>query len=208
MDNARRTLIKAAAGGACAVCAAPAVANAAPDNAAETVINNILTRRSVRSFNIEPVSEQDIQILLQCAMAAPSAVNEQPWDFVVITDSDTLEKIAASNKYARFAASAPLGILVCLNNDKVKEREMCVLDIGMASQNIMLAAHALGLGSVFTGIYPHEDRVKGYRDLLGLPASVVPMGLIVIGHPQDAADKTAPDRFKQENIHMQNWSGK
>lgn len=208
MDNTRRTLIKTAGIGACALCAAPSVVDAAPAEIAQAIIENILTRRSVRSFTVEPVSQEDIETMLQCAMAAPSAVNEQPWDFVVVRDAATMEKIAAINKYARFAASAPLGILVCMNNEKVKIGGMSVLDIGMASENLMLAAHALGLGSVFTGIFPMEDRVKGFRDLFGLPETVVPMGLIIIGHPQAAAGKTAPERFKRENIHMEKWGGK
>ncbi|MBD5607541.1 MAG: nitroreductase family protein [Desulfovibrio sp.] len=208
MDNTRRTLIKAAGIGACALCAAPAVVDAAPAEAAQAVIDNILTRRSVRSFSIEPVSEEAIETMLQCAMAAPSAANEQPWDFVVIRDAETMEKIASINKYARFAAMAPLGILVCMNNEKVKIGGMSVLDMGMASENLMLAAHALGLGSVFTGIFPMEDRIKAFRELFDLPAAVVPMGLIIVGHPTDPSSKTAPERFKRENIHLEKWGGK
>lgn len=206
MDQTRRNLLKAA--GVCAVCAVPAVAAAAPADDAKAIIDNMLTRRSVRAYSPEPVSESDIQTILKCAMAAPSAANEQPWDFVVVTDGDALAKVGPINHYASYAANAPLAILVCLNKEKEKFPGMSVLDIGMCAENIMLAAHALGLGSVFTGIYPEDERMKGFRELFGLPENVTPMGLIVIGHPDGTALKEKADPFKQENIHMQTWGGK
>lgn len=175
---------------------------------ASAVISTILTRRSVRAFTEEPVSEEDIDTILECAMAAPSAIDEQPWDFVVIDEKDVLEKVGAINRYAAFAPAAPLAILVCLNKDKEKIPEMSVLDMGMCSENIMLAARALDLGSVFTGIYPMADRIKGFSELVDLPENVVPMGLIVIGHPKRKEERTAPGRFKRENVHRRKWGAR
>lgn len=181
----------------------------AADDKADPVMNVIKTRRSIRDFSGEPVSDKDIQTILEAAMFAPSAANEQPWDFIVIQDTNTLNKVGAINHYASYAKDAPVSILVCLNEDKEKIKGMGIIDVSMSAQNLMLAARDLGLGSVFTGIYPMQDRMKAFQELVGLPTNVLPIGLVVIGHPADPAqEKEVTDRFKTTNIHKEKWQGK
>lgn len=164
----------------------------------------IRDRHSSRSFTEQPVSDADIETLLRCAMQAPSAANEQPWEFIVIRDKAILEQVGDINHWASYAKNAPLAILVCLNTQKEKEKGMAIVDMGICSENLMLAATALGLGSVFTGIYPYKDRMEGFSKLCGLPDFVEPIGLIVIGHPKVTGHKPV-DRFNPAAIHQNKW---
>jgi nitroreductase len=141
--------------------------------------------------------------MLQAAMAAPSARNQQPWHFVVIRDRETLEKIAAMQSTAQMARHAPLGIVVCGDLTLDNESGYWVQDCAAATENILLWAHSHGLGAVWCGIYPREHRVKNYQALLGLPQGVVPMALVVVGYP--AEELPPPDRFKPERVHYEHW---
>lgn len=161
-------------------------------------------RHSVRAYTEEAISNEDIESLLRSAMRAPSAANEQPWEFVVIRDKAILEKVGGINSWARYANKAPVAILVCLNEQKEKEKGMGILDIGMCSENIMLAATAMGIGSVFTGIYPYKDRMDGFRKLCNLPDYIEPIGLIILGKPK-IEDKSGTDRFNPAAIHQNTW---
>lgn len=164
----------------------------------------IMERHSSRAFTEEPVSDSDVEILLRCAMQAPSAANERPWEFIVIRDKQLLVQVGGINHWASFAKNAPLGILVCLNTQKEKEKGMGIIDIGICSENLMLAATALKLGSVFTGIYPYKDRMAGFSKLCDLPEYIQPIGLIVIGHPKITKHDPV-DRFDQAAIHQNKW---
>lgn len=165
----------------------------------------IRTRRSVRQFTAEPVPQKDVDAILECAMLAPSAVNEQPWEFVVITDQAILNRIPSLNKYASFANKAPLSILVCLNEKDEKEKGMGIVDVSMCSENILLACHVLGYGAVFTGIYPIEERIRDFSQLASLPDYVIPIGLIVIGKPKNPLNSNVPERVNHTKIHFQTW---
>lgn len=164
----------------------------------------IRERHSSRAFTEEPVSDSDIEIMLRCAMQAPSAANERPWEFIIIREKEILGQVGDINHWASYAKNAPLGILVCLNTEKEKEKGMGIVDIGICSENLMLAATALGLGSVFTGIYPYKDRMEGFSKLCGLPDFIKPIGLIVIGHPKITKHESA-DRFDPAAIHQNKW---
>lgn len=164
----------------------------------------INARHSVRSFTEEPVSDADIEKLLQAAMFAPSAANEQPWEFVVIRDKTILEQVGDINHWATYAKNAPVAILVCLNTQKEKEKGMGILDIGICSENIMLGATALGLGSTFTGIYPYKDRMDGFTKLCSLPDYVQPIGLIILGHPKNT-EFQRKETFNPQAIHQNKW---
>lgn len=179
--------------------ASQAAAPAAPD-----FFQVIDQRHSVRSFTTQPVSDADVETMLRCAMRSPSAVNEQPWEFVVIREKSLLEQVGDINHWATFAKNAPVAILVCLNTQKEKEKGMGILDMGMCSENILLAATALGLGAVFTGIYPHKDRMDGFSRLCSLPEYVQPVGLIVIGHPK-SMEFTSREKFNPQAIHQNRW---
>lgn len=161
-------------------------------------------RHSVRSFTAQPVSDADVETMLRCAMRSPSAANEQPWEFVVIRDKSLLEQVGDINHWATYAKNAPVSILVCLNTQKEKEKGMGIIDIGMCSENILLAATALGLGAVFTGIYPYQDRMDGFSKLFSLPDYIQPVGLIVIGHPK-SMEFTAKEEFNPKAIHQNKW---
>lgn len=182
----------------------PSLARVAEMPAGPDFFTVIRERHSSRSFTDEPVSDADIEIMLRCAMQAPSAANERPWEFILIHDREMLAKVGEINSWARFARSAPLGILVCLDTQKEKEKGMGILDVGLCSENLMLAATALGLGSVFTGIYPYKDRMEGFSRLCSLPDFAEPIGLIVIGHPKIARHEPE-DRFDPAAIHQNKW---
>lgn len=169
------------------------------------IITALETRRSARHFTPESVSDNDIAIILRAAMTAPSAANQQPWDFVVIRNNATLQKIGEINRYAAFAKNAPLAILVCLNQSREKIKGMGIIDVAMSAENMLLAAHGLGLGGVFTGIYPVQERMQAFQTLLGLPDNVMPVGMIIIGHPEDNTLKRADERYKTDQIHMEKW---
>ncbi|MDR2076062.1 MAG: nitroreductase family protein [Desulfovibrio sp.] len=163
----------------------------------------IHTRRSVRAFAPGPVSEEDLQTLLEAAMAAPSAGNAQPWAFLVITDPALLERVPDMNPYANMAPRAPLSILVCGDTAAEKYPGFWVQDCSAATQNLMLAARAIGLGSVWTGIHPMEDRVAKARDLFHLPETLIPLGLVVVGRPR--TEQKRENRFAPEKVRRNLW---
>lgn len=169
------------------------------------VIEAIHGRRSIRKFTDEPVAEADVERMLKAAMVAPSAGNQQPWQFVVVRNRKTLKKITDINPYAPMAEQAPLGILVCGDLRLEKHPGFWVQDCSAAAQNLLLAVHGLGLGGVWTGIYPLEDRVKGFGELFGLPEPVVPLAFVVIGHSAEPAKET--DRYRSDRVRMERWSG-
>ena len=166
-------------------------------------IEAIHTRRSIREYLDKPIPEELVNKLLAAAMAAPSARNQQPWEFIVITKKSLLEKIPTINPYTQMALNAPLAILVCGDLKAETAPGYWVIDCAAATQNLLLCAHALGLGAVWTGTYPNEDRMDGYNKLFGLPEYVVPHSLIVLGYP--AQQPPSADRFKSERIHHNGW---
>lgn len=174
----------------------------------QTVLDNIATRVSVRSYLDKPVEEVKIEQLLRAGMAAPSAVNKQPWHFVVVTDKEQLKALAKTNPYAGMAAKAPLAIVVCGDMKKAlpgKAQEFWVQDCSAATENILLAANALGLGAVWTGTYPTEERCEAVAKVLQLPKSIVPLNIIVIGYPD--GKNTPKDKWKPSNISYNTYGG-
>lgn len=167
------------------------------------VFEAIYHRRSIRRYAERPVPEELISDLLGAAMMAPSAGNAQPWQFIVITARETLVKVPQFNPYAAMAAQAPLAILVCGDLDLEKYPGYWVQDCAAATQNLLLAAHARGLGAVWTGIYPMEDRVTHFRRHFELPPRVIPLALVVIGWPAQKASRK--DRYRAERIHRETW---
>ena len=163
----------------------------------------IHTRRSIRRFRVEPVPESIVEEILAAAMMAPSAGNEQPWQFVIITDRRRLDDIVVINPYASMAAQAPLAILVCGDLSLEKYSGFWVQDCSAAMQNLLLATHAKGLGAVWAGIYPVEDRVTKFRSLFALPRHVVPLGLAVIGYPDQHPESRS--RFRSDRLHRNSW---
>jgi nitroreductase len=167
------------------------------------VIEAIHTRRSIRKFQQKPVSNELVRDLLTAAMSAPSAGNQQPWQFVVITSSELLAKVPAINPYAAMAKEAPLAILICGDLALEKFPGYWVQDCSAATQNLLLAAHGKGLGAVWTGIYPLGDRVDGFKKLCNLPEEVVPLALVVIGYPAQTLKRE--DRFRADRVRQDTW---
>lgn len=163
----------------------------------------INTRRSIRRYQDKKISEDIINELLSYAMSAPSAHNNQPWHFVVIDDKDKLIKIPTFSEYAQMCKEAPLAILVCADKKIENIEEYCIADCAAATQNLLLAIHEKGLGAVWTGIYPREEKVRGFQDLINLPSHIMPVALIVIGYPAEKPKQK--DNFKKARIHHNTW---
>ncbi len=163
----------------------------------------ILSRRSIRKYSSQPVSEGVVKSLLEAAMSAPSAGNQQPWHFIVVTDRTILNQIPAFHPYAEMLKEAPVAIAVCGDIELQKYKGYWVQDCSAATENILLAAHSKGLGAVWLGIYPREKRIAGIRKLLGIPETVMPLCVIAIGYP--AEEKPPAKRFLPDRIHYNKW---
>ncbi|MFU2359597.1 MAG: nitroreductase family protein [Bacteroidales bacterium] len=170
-------------------------------NAEQAVLDNIATRTSVRDYEARPVEKEKIEKMLRAAMAAPTAMNKQPWHFVVVDQRNVLDALAGANPYAKMLKKAPLAIVVCGNTDKMIEgggRDFWIQDASAATENLLLAAHAMGLGAVWTGAYPSEERCISISKVLSLSDNLIPLNMIVVGYP---AEQLQPkQKFKEENI--------
>lgn len=161
----------------------------------------IMTRTSVRKFTDEKVKPCCVEKMLRAAMAAPTAVNKQPWHFVVVDDKEVLNKLAGEGRRGDMLRNAPLAIVVCGDMSKALEgkgREYWIQDTSAATENLLLAAHAMGLGAVWTGQWPMDDRYPETQKILGMPETIIPLCTVIIGHP---AENPAPkDKWKPENV--------
>ena len=178
-----------------------------PTNATEktdngkTAIETIMTRTSIRSFTDRQVSADTIEMLLRAGMAAPTAVNKQPWHFVVINDRAVLDQLGGEGRQSQMWKESPLAIAVCGDMDKALEgpaQAFWVQDCSAATENILLAAHALGLGAVWTGCYPMEERMANVSQVLNLPETIIPLCVIVMGYPNEQPEPK--DKWKPENV--------
>lgn len=167
------------------------------------IFEAILTRRSVRQFQDRPVPEELVEKLLRAAAAAPSARNGQPWQFVVLTGREILRQASTVNPYAEMAARAPLAILICGDTRLEKSAGYWPVDCAAAAQNMLLAAHGLGLGAVWTGVWPRPERMDGFRRLLDLPDAVMAHSLIVAGYPGE--QPPPQDRYRADRVHRNGW---
>ena len=171
------------------------------------LFETIRARTSVRKFDpSKPVSEADIEKILRAAMCAPSAMNRQPWEFVVVRDPAQLAELARLNPNSRIGNGAPVAICVCgkLDNGLAgRGKEYWIHDCSAASMNILLAAKALGLGAVWTGVYPIEARVAAVRGTLKIPEGYAPLNLIPIGHP--AENPQPKDKWTPAKVHRDRW---
>lgn len=163
---------------------------------------NIIERTSVRRFTDESVSDVQKQALLHAAMSAPSGVNRQPWEFILVDDKELLAKLADALPYAKMAAQAPMAIVVCGNPERFLEGDDGTLweqDLSAASENILLAANALGLGAVWTCLYPHSDRMEATRRILEINEDIMPFNLIPVGHP--LVHHAPMDKWHSDRVH-------
>jgi len=163
----------------------------------------VLSRRSIRKYTSKPVPDQLIKELLEAAMSAPSAGNEQPWHFIVITDRGILGEIPKCHPYSHMLREAPVAVLVCCDLNLDIHGGLWVQDCSAATENLLIAVQAKGLGGVWLGVYPREERVTGLRKLLSIPENVLPFSLIPIGYP--AEQKPRADRYDTSRVHHNRW---
>lgn len=208
-SNILNVILAAALVIVCAKMAVGSVGGVKPSDVQDSVLSNIMTRTSIRAYQNKAVEADKVEKLLRAAMAAPTAVNKQPWHFVVITDKKMLAALAETSPNASMVAQASLAIVVCGDMKKALDggaRDFWIQDASAASENILLAAHAMGLGAVWTGTYPDPERCAKVAKLLKLPQTLIPLNAIVIGYP---AENPAPkDKWKPENISYNFFGGK
>ncbi len=167
------------------------------------IMEGILTRRSIRRFTGEVISQERLETILRAGFAAPSAHNSRPCHFVVLKDKTTLEKITTFHPYAKMLPQAGCGIVVCGNNEAQKLEGFMVADCAAAIENMLLAANGLGLGSVWCGLHPVAELTEGMKELLNLPENITPVGLVVVGHTDEK--KGSWNRYDEEKIHHDKW---
>ena len=168
-------------------------------------ITVIHSRKSVRNFTGEEVTAEQLDILLKAAMCAPTAVNMQPWAFVVVTSRSKLDSLAEGLPFAKMLYKAGAAIIVCAITEKAfdKRTEYAIIDCSLASENILLSAEAIGLGALWTAAYPYDDRMGHVRKVLNIPEDIIPLNVIPIGHP--TGEDKPKDKYKPENIHWEKW---
>lgn len=174
-----------------------------------SAIDAIMTRSSVRAYTAKPVESDKVETMLKAAMAAPTAVNKQPWQFVVVDDKDVLNQIPPIIKGASMAKRAQLAIVVCGEPKKsVKDLpDFWIQDVSAATENLLLAAHSLGLGAVWCGAFPDKDnRVSKLQGVLGLPEDVIPLSVVVIGYP--AGEPKIKDKWMPEKVSYNKFGNK
>lgn len=167
---------------------------------------NIINRVSVRLYADKPVTSAQVSAILHAAMSAPTGVNRQPWEFIVVDEPELLKQLADALPYAKMTAHASVAIVVCGNKGRFLEgvdSNLWEQDLSAASENILLAAHAIGLGGVWTCIYPHDERIAPVRTILNLPENLVPFNLLPIGYPEKQhapMNKWHPERVQQNRL--------
>jgi nitroreductase len=164
-------------------------------------VQTIFARRSIRRYTDEPVAEETVKTLLEAAMAAPSSSNRKPWHFVVSTDRKTLDLLADAHPYGKMLFQAPLCIAVC--GDPVISEGAWVQDCSAATENLLLGVAALGLGAVWLGVYPKEERIAAARRILGIPETIFPLNLVSIGH--GAEEKAPRTQYDEARVHREQW---
>jgi nitroreductase len=167
-------------------------------------LETIFTRGSVRKYAPRAVPEELVQELLAAAMQAPSAGNQKPWHFILITERKQLGALAGVLPYGQMLHDAPLAVAVCGNLEKEKFPGYWVQDCSAATQNLLLAAHAQGLGAVWLGVYPVDKNVEGVKQILGLPEKVVPLCIVSLGYPAAKLEPPAR-RYDETRLHYDRW---
>jgi len=163
----------------------------------------IFTRRSIRRYSDTKIENAIVDKILQAAMYAPSAVNKQPWHFIVFEDESKRTAIMQFHQNAKMLEKAQKCILVCYDEKLQHDEGYGIIDCSAATQNILLTAHALGLGACWVGLHPRQNRVDAIHKLFQLPEHIIPFSLISLGY--SAETKSTPDRFKPDRIHYEKW---
>ncbi len=168
------------------------------------LIEGLLTRRSIRRFTGELVGREQLETVMKAAMHAPSARNCQPWHFMVTRNQELFRKIMQIHPYASMLSHAGAAILVCGDLNEQHAKGYWVVDCSAATENLLLAIHGIGLGGVWLGVHPREDRKKAMKELFHLPNHVEPLSLVAVGVPAETPEQPM-DRYRQERIHWEQW---
>lgn len=174
----------------------------------EAILENIMTRSSVRSYTSQKIEIEKIETLLKAGMAAPTGGNKQPWEFIVVTDRQTLDAIPQFATGAKMISKSQTAIVVCGDTSRCMPGtlvEYWIQDCSAATENILLAAHAMGLGAVWCGAYPNndQDRVGKMQELLGLPEGVYALSVIVLGYPD--SEPTPKNKWDPAKVHYEKY---
>ena len=163
----------------------------------------ILTRRSIRKYVDKPIDENILKKLINAGVSAPSAGNQQPWHFVVIDDKNIFDEILQFHPNAKMLKQCQKAILICGDLNLEKFKGYWLLDCSAATQNMLLAAHTMGLGSCWLGVYPRVERIKGIQKIFSMPENIIPFSLIALGYPDE---KHGPvSRYEEARIHYNKW---
>lgn len=168
------------------------------------IFEALVTRRSIRKYKNKPVSDIDLKKIISCGMHAPSAVNKQPWHFIIFRDQRITEKLIQVHPNANMLLGANAGILVCYDTQLQHDEGFGPIDCSAATQNILLAAHGLNLGACWIGIYPRQERMNTLQEAFNLPEHVIPFSVISVGYPDEV--KRQPERFNKDRIHFEGWN--
>ena len=167
----------------------------------------ILTRRSIRRYTDKPIEKETMETLIKAAMTAPTTINNRDWAFIVVQDRQILDQIIQNQDgNASMLAEAPAAVVICGDTKLALQRtvDYWVQDCCLAAENFMIAAHAMGLGTVYLGTYPVQHRVDGLKKILNLPEHIIPLTVISVGYPAETKP-AATDRFEPEKIHYDRW---
>lgn len=169
-------------------------------------LETIFSRKSVRNFTEEKVTKEQLELIVKAGMAAPTAVNMQPWTFVIVTERETLNKLGEQLPYAKMLFQAQAAIVVCAVPEwSIKDHPVkySILDCSAATQNILLAAESMGLGAVWTAAYPRDERMASVRQILEIPEDIIPLNVIPVGYP--TGEDKPKDKWKPERLHWEKW---
>lgn len=170
-------------------------------------LDTIRTRVSVRQFSDREITDEELHTILEAGMSGPTGVNARPWSFIAVRDPETLGKMADANgRAAEPIRNAKLGILVCGDLSRAFERipELWNIDCSIAAQNMVLAAHSMGIGSVWLATWPIENNMKNQAELFGLPEDKVPHSLIAFGWPKEPSTKQKK-LYEEDRVHFEKW---
>lgn len=166
-------------------------------------MQDILNRTSVRKFQTKKIEPEVLKQILQAGFSAPSAKNTQPWEFLIVQNPQTLEKMSSFTPYATPIKNAPLGMLVCANINCNPFIDYCEQDCAAATENMLIAAKKLGIGSCWIGVYPNAERVEPIRQYFSLPENIVPLWMIAFGYP--AETPKVKNKWNENKIHYEKF---
>ena len=177
------------------------------ESKSDIVLENIFSRKSVRSFTDQPVSRGQLDTLVRAAMAAPTGRDMRPWKFIIVDDRKVMDSLAVQLPYAKMLKEATAAILVCgdlsVTDDKGNPSGNWTFDCSAATENLLLAAESMGLGAVWTGVHPYDDRIALVKSAFHLPEYIIPLNMIPIGYPK--GNPKPKDKYTTDNIHYNGW---